>query len=121
LTRVSKYGLVIVILDKDRLVLLSHHFSFVETVQHVDLLQVELELVFITDDNNKMVKPTLLLVKLHAKCREVCLAATVPVGVEFLFEDLARLDVERAPTSIKMLKDLDGGSVAIGSTDMLQL
>ena len=47
--------------------------------------------------------------------------AAVPVCVEFLLEDLASLDVERAPTSVEMLEDLKWGGVSVGSIDVLEL
>ena len=79
-----------------------------------------MELVFVADDDAQLVESTLLFVELHAKGSNVHLAV-VPIRIEFLLEDLACLDIERAPTSLEMLKDLDGGGVAIGSIDVLEL
>ena len=84
------------------------------------MLQVKLKLIFVADDDSQTVKATLLLVELHAERCEVRLAA-VPIGIELLLEDLASLDVERAPSSIEMPEDLDWCGVAVGSVDVLEL
>ncbi len=62
----------------------------------------------------------MLLVELHAECCEVRLAA-VPIGIELFLEDFASLDVKWAPSSIKMLEDLDWCDVSVGSVDVLEL
>ena len=62
----------------------------------------------------------MLFVELHTKSCEVRLAA-VPIGIELLFEYLASLDIEKAPASIEVLKDLDWLGVAVGSVDVLEL
>ncbi len=51
-----RFGLVVVVLDLDWLVFPVYHSILVKTVRCVDLLHVELEFVFIADDN-PVVKP----------------------------------------------------------------
>ena len=84
------------------------------------MLQVELKLIFVADDDSQLVEATLLLVELHAERCEVRVAV-VPIGIELFLEDFASLDVEWAPSSIKMLEDLDWCGVSVGSVDVLEL
>ncbi len=45
----------------------------------------------------------------------------VPVSVVLILEYLACLDVDWAPTCVKMLKNFNWGGVAVGSIDVLEL
>jgi hypothetical protein len=67
----------------------------------------------------KAVEPMLLLVELHSECREV--GVRIPVGVELLLEYLFAMDVEGAPVCVEVGEDLDGGDVAVGCADLLEL
>ena len=74
-----------------------------------------MELVFVADDDAETVKAMLFFVELHAKGSEMRFAA-VPVGVEFLLEDLSCLDIEGAPLRVEMLEDLEWRGVAVGDS-----
>ncbi len=45
----------------------------------------------------------------------------VPISIKFCLELLLGADVKRTPSCVKMLEDLDGGHVAVGSCDVLEL
>ena len=79
-----QFDLVVFVLDLYGLVFLVYHFFLVKTVRRVDLLHVELEFVFITNDNSESVNLCLFLVEFHIEGRKVHDSA-VPISVELGF------------------------------------
>ena len=63
------------------------------------MLHVELEFVFVADDNPESVNVRLFFVEFHAEGCEVRDCA-VPISMEFLFEELPGTNVEWASSSI---------------------
>ncbi len=45
----------------------------------------------------------------------------VPLGVVFLLEFLHGVDVKQSPLWVEVFKDLDGGHIAVGGVDVLEL
>ncbi len=84
------------------------------------MLHVELEFVFVADDDSKSVNARLFFVKFYAKGHQVYNAA-VPIGMEFSFEEFLGTNVERAPLSVQMFQNLDRFGVVIRGVDMFQL
>ncbi len=62
----------------------------------------------------------LLFVELESECRDVHFGA-IPICIKFRLGLLLGAHVELTSLSVKMLEDLDGGCVVVGSRDVLEL
>ncbi len=91
-----------------------------EHVQRVDLFHVELEFIFVADEYSKEFETFLLFVKLDSECGDVNFGA-IPIRIKFRLELLLGAYIDQTLSCVKMPKDLDGGCVAVGSCDVLEL
>jgi hypothetical protein len=101
-------------------VLLGNHLLLAEHVQRIDLFHVELEVIFVADVYSEEFETFLLFVELETECRDVHFRA-IPICMKFCLELFLDAYVKRTPSCVKMLEDLDGSCVAIGSSDVLEL
>ncbi len=72
----------------------------------------------IADCDFKEFESLLLFIELESKCSDVHFGA-LPICIENDLEELPCTNIEQAPLCVKVLKDLDGGCVGVGSHDVL--
>jgi hypothetical protein len=94
------------------LVLSGCHLRLVELVAGVQLLQIELEFVFVGDVDPIMFDTYLFVLETFSKGGEVHVAT--PFGPIFGHGELLGVLIERTPLCVQMLEDLDGLYMLVG-------
>ncbi len=101
------------------LVLPGCHLCLIKLVARVNLLQLELDFVFVGDVDAKVFDANLFVIETLFKDSEVYIA--ISFGPILSLDELLGMHIKWAPWCVQMLQDLNGLHISVGGVEVIKL